>query len=297
MIWRRLGLLASIALAVVWLAAAVLKSLDPAGFAEQITQHEITPASWSLPLAHVFIAAELLLAFALVTGYRRPLALQLSIALLVFFIGITAWAWAHGDLSDCGCFGRLAPRGPVVTIVSDLGFIALAIIGLLAGPAPARSRRAATVFAALTPLIVLLPVAGPRLPADSLMTDLRVGADLSDLAVDNVLRPLDQGTLLLVLLADDCDACLDALPGLNAIARTDGAPPVVGVFAGDRAQAMDWTFTHVPEFEVGDAPENVLRRYYRRLPRIALVQDGIVRGVWSHPPDPGAVRHGSRYRE
>jgi len=290
MISHRLGLAASIALAVVWLSAAVLKSLDPAAFAEQITQHRITPASWSQPLAYAFIIIELLLASSLITGYRRRIALVVSILLLVFFIVITAVAWSRGDLADCGCFGRLAPRGPDMTILQDIAFIALAIVGLLARRATPRPRRAAAAFAVLTPLLMLLPVAGPWLPFDSLVTDLRPGADLSGLAVENVVQPLDQGTVVLAFVSNDCDACLDALPGLNAITQLDDGPPVVGIFAGDRAMAMDWMFTHVPEFEIGDAPASVLSQYYRRLPRIVLVQDGVVRRIWSQPPTPEEVR-------
>lgn len=142
----------------------------------------------------------------------------------------------------------------------------------------------------LAPVFLLLPFAGPRLPVDSLVTDLKIGADLSDLAVDNLLQPLDQETLVLAFVSNGCDECLDALAGLNAIARLDDGPPVVGIFAGDRAMAMDWVFTNVPEFEVGDAPPSVLRQYYRRLPRIVLVQDGIVRGIWDRPPTPEAIQ-------
>jgi len=119
---------------------------------------------------------------------------------------------------------------------------------------------------------------------------LRIGADLSDLAVDNLSRPLDQGTLVLAFLGGDCAECVGVLPSLNAIARSTGGPPVVGLFAGDRTGAQDWIFTNVPEFEVGDAPTSVLRRYFRRLPRMALVQDGIVRQVWNRPPTLEALR-------
>ncbi len=282
---RHAGTASALALALVWIAAAVLKSLDPAAFAEQIARHRIVPEPWGSPLAYLFIAVESLLGFALVAGFRRRAACGASALLLLFFMVVTGWAWAHGNALDCGCFGRLAERGPGATILEDAGLLALALIGWRAGGAAIRpSRRATAAFAALAPLAVILPLLGPVLPVDSLVTDLRPGADLSNLAVDNLTTPIGRGTVVLALLSDRCEACVAALPALNAIAQAGDGATVIGVFAGDRAGAMEWTLTHVPEFEVGDMPASVLRRYYRRLPSVALLRDGIVRKVWRRAP-------------
>lgn len=280
MIRRLLVLLPALGLVLVWGSASFLKSLDPVAFAEQITLHGITPAAWGRGLAFFFIALETFLAVAHLTLFRPRLAFLGSGLLLLFFIGVTGLAWAQGNTEGCGCFGRLAARHPRSVIVEDAGFLALAAIGFLAArgrPTGSRSRRA---FAALVPLALLLPLLGPRIPADDLITDFKVGADMTDLAAEDLPGALNDGLVLLVLLGDPCPACVEGLDRLNDIAGREGGPQVVAIFAGDRPRARAWALEHVPAFAVASAPERVLRQYYRALPRVALLREGRIVKVW-----------------
>ncbi len=272
--------LCSLGLAAVWGTAAFLKALDPAAFAGQITAHKITPESWSLVLAYFFVAVETLLALAHLAHFRLRLAFSGSALLLLFFIGVTGWAWSQGNTEGCGCFGRLAARPPIEVILEDTAFLAAAVLGFLLLRDWKEPRTAQAVFAVLSPLIVVLPATGPRLPFDSLITTLNPGEDMSTLAADDLPGPLDDGLVLLTFINDPCEPCVEGLPRLEKIAGTEGAPQVVAVFAGTRREARAWSLTHVPPFGVASAPEKVLRQYYRSLPQTALLKDGIILTVW-----------------
>jgi thiol-disulfide isomerase/thioredoxin len=275
----------SLALAWIWGSASFLKALDPPAFADQITLHYVSPAAWSPALAYFFIAVEAALAMALVTFFRPRLAFLGSIVLLLTFIVVTAVAWANGHTEGCGCFGKLAARHPREVLAEDTGFLAIAVIGFIVARGFETSRVSKRLLPALLPLAVLLPVLGPSLPGDRLVTTFNPGEDLSNLAADDLRVRLDQGPVLLVLLGDSCKACDEGLPRLEEIASTPGAPPIAAVFAGTsqkeaRREARAWALTHVPPFAVASAPVKVLRQYYRRLPETALLVNGVVTKVW-----------------
>lgn len=272
--------LCALGLAVVWGTASFLKALDPAAFAEQITLHGFTPAAWGRWLAFFFVAVEAFLAIALVTVFRPRLAFLGSGLLLLLFIGVTAVAWARGNTAGCGCFGRLASRHPREVILEDAGFLALAVVGFVAAHSWSTGRRSKGAFAALVPLALLLPALGPRIPADDLITDFRVGTDLTDLAAEDLPGALNEGEILLVLVGRDCRPCDEGLDRLNDVAGREGGPQVVAVYSGTRAEARSWALDRVPAFAVGSAPEKVLRQYYRALPQAALLRQGRVVKVW-----------------
>lgn len=280
MIRRLVVILASLGLVAVWGGAAFLKSLDPAAFADQITAHKVTPAAWSPALAWFFIVLEALLAAGLLSFLNPRLGFAGSILLLLGFIGVTGWAWAHGNAEACGCFGRLASRSPSEVIIEDALFLAVAVVGFVLAGRWRRPGRSGVAFALLAPLALALPLAGPHLPADALVTTFRAGEDLSHLAADDLPVSLGEGKVLLVLMGDPCPPCQEGLSRLNEIAGMEGAPSVAAVFAGSRREARAWSLARVPAFGVASAPAKVLRQYYRRLPQVALLEDGIVRRVW-----------------
>lgn len=277
---RLLVIAAALGLATVWGSAAFLKALDLPAFADQITAHKITPAAWSGTLAFLLVITESLLALASVTLTRPRWTFVASAGLLLFFIGITAWAWAHGNTEGCGCFGRLAARSPKDVIVEDSLFLVMAIVGWWAAARVEAPRRSPILFAALAPLALILPFVGPNIPADALVTTLNPGTDLAHLAADDLPGPLNEGPQLLVFLSDSCAACDSGLANLSDVAAQEGAPPIVAVFAGSRRDARAWSLDKVPPFPVASSPAKVLRQYYRRLPATVLLKDGVVTVAW-----------------
>jgi hypothetical protein len=275
-----------------FLLGGLIKGADPELFAEQITAHGLTPAAWSPWLAHLFIAAELLLALALLLQVRPVLALSLSALLLLFFMAVTAAAWALGNTEACGCFGRLADRGPGEVILEDLLFLLATVAAwrLLRGRPQRLSAWRRAAFGALAIGALFYTAAGRDLPLDAWATGLRPGADLSDLAVDGIRQPLDEGRVLL-LIFDETTAPDRAM--LQALRASADDLQVVLVLQGTAREAAAWRLKHLPPFPLGHASARVLRQYYRRLPVGFLLQDGrLVRAFWRRWPDPSELPAG-----
>ena len=276
--------------AAVLVIAAFFKAGDPAMFAEQISGYEVTPASWSPLLAFFFVAAELVLAAALVSFVLPRITLGLNILLMLGFIGVTAWAWAHGNAGDCGCFGRALERGPRDVIIEDTIVVlaSLLAIFLLRG---FRTRPWQwSIFAILLVPVLILVAFGPSLPIDGLVVGIGPGDDLSDIAIAGLRQPVAEGNVLLVLVAPNCEACETGVTALRAIAG-GGALDVIAAVPGGPREAQRWRLQHHPNFPVGYAPQRALRQYYRRLPVTLRLEDGIVRTVWwNEIPTPDQVR-------
>jgi hypothetical protein len=103
----------------IFLAAGILKALDPAAFAVDILNYRILP--WTcdvllalyLPWLEIVCGAELLLRI----GHRG--ALCIVAALLAAFIGAYASTRVRGLDVACGCFGHGAHRGYWSVLVVD----------------------------------------------------------------------------------------------------------------------------------------------------------------------------------
>ncbi|MDD5089125.1 MAG: hypothetical protein PHI18_10070, partial [bacterium] len=123
---RRLGMtfewVCRIALAAVFLSAAVPKLLDPATFAKDILNYRV-----SLPLIgqdYVFLVAAFMPALELIGAlallfprWKRAGSLVIG-SLLVLFIALIAQAVIRGLNIDCGCFGRSAVS---LTLAEEVG--------------------------------------------------------------------------------------------------------------------------------------------------------------------------------
>ncbi len=303
---RIAGAVVSIGLGAMLLLAALLKAADPALFVDQIRGYGILPSLAPFG-AHAFFFFEFLLGLLLVLRLLPRLALTGFTLLMLLFIGVTAWTWAHGNVSGCGCFGRLASRPPREVILEDSGYVVLAVLAFLVAPwqSPGRSfasylgqrdgggaepRGRWIAFAILFLLLFATPWLAPRLPIDSWVTPLHPGVSLENLAADDLKTPLSDGSVLIAMLGKDCTACLAALPKLDALAGISGAPRITGIFAGDRNATRSWVLEHVPSFPMAHAPEKSLRQYYRKLPVFILLRDGRIRRIWwNRAPEPSQV--------
>lgn len=120
-------------LAVVFLAAAIPKIRDPAGFAKSIHHYQLLPDAWINPLAIFLPWLEWVVAVALLIAPRlRRGALLLIAAMLVMFIGAIGSAMARGINIDCGCFstGGNGMRAGGPHLVFDLALLTLAFFEL-----------------------------------------------------------------------------------------------------------------------------------------------------------------------
>lgn len=289
-----LGHAARFILAAVFLFAAVTKIFDPAQFAEIIRGYELTPASWATWQAPFFIVIEIALAAALIVNYRPRLTLPATIGLLTFFIVVIAIAMSRGYDGSCGCFGSASSRTPLDTIVEDIGFIALAVIAWLAfARKPGHGRAAWQLTATMLGIGIALfgVIIGPTLPLPPFATNSKPGAPFDHIVIEEYPGRPDEGRKVFALMNPTADRSIDAVPALNALAAAPDVPEVVGVFEGDNRDMVTFLFDFGPEFDaMGHAPRAAVRPYYRRLPVVLAVENGIIRGAWHEKvPSPAEV--------
>jgi len=112
-------------LAAIFLAAAVPKILDPAGFAGDIANYSMAPRSLVNLIAITLPWIEALTGLALLTGLLREGAVLLVNLMMVAFLVALAQAGLRGLDIDCGCFGHgTAASEPVIkAFVRDLFFV------------------------------------------------------------------------------------------------------------------------------------------------------------------------------
>jgi hypothetical protein len=274
-----LGLLAGIFLGGMLLYAAAIKAADPSLFIEQIRGYKIFPALAPV-WAYVVLWVEFILGWMLLLWVAPRWSLLGFAGLMLFFVGLTAYAWSQGNVSDCGCFGRMASRAPKDVILEDLAYTVLAAFAFWKAPWASSSRGRWMIYGLTLPLFLALPWVAPHLPVDSLVTPVRAGYNLETLAAEDLKVPLGDGRVFVALLGDNCRPCVDALPLMAELTQRAAAPKVIGVFAGDRARKRAWALDQLPAFPLANASEKTLRQYYRTLPVFILLDEGVVRRVW-----------------
>jgi putative oxidoreductase len=123
--------------------AAVTKLPDMAGFAQDVANYRVVPATVVPFVAAAVVGIELLAGVALVSGWMaRPAAIVIAALLGVFTVFI-AQALLRGIDLRCGCFGgdELASWW---TVARDLAMLAAAI-AVARGPSTAADRRSETL--------------------------------------------------------------------------------------------------------------------------------------------------------
>ncbi|MCK4305679.1 MAG: hypothetical protein KAY24_15685 [Candidatus Eisenbacteria sp.] len=271
-----LGLFAAAILAI----AAFHKAADPGLFVDQITAHKVTPAAWSPAIAYFFVAAELLIAAAFVAFIWPRLVFAGTILMMLGFIGVTAWAWAHGNAETCGCFGRLVDRGPQEVIIEDSVVIVTSLLGLYLARGFRTRRRQWALAIPLMAVALALTIFGAAMPVDGIVVGIGPGHDLSDMALQGVRIPLDEGWILLAIIGPDCPKCDQGVASLKQVVTRKMGPKVVAAYPGTSGEAQAWRMKHLPSFPVASSPERILRQYYRQVPATFMMEDGIVRKVW-----------------
>src|SRR5207302_4809717 len=99
-------ILLSIALGIVFLAAAVPKLRHPRGFVLAVLEYRVLPARLSRFYARLVPSLELLLALLLLTGTAVRSAAAITSVLLFSFIAAVGINLIRGRDLDCHCFGK-----------------------------------------------------------------------------------------------------------------------------------------------------------------------------------------------
>ncbi|MBN1447642.1 MAG: hypothetical protein JXA28_06905 [Bacteroidetes bacterium] len=275
-----------IIVAAVFLLAVILKALDPVSFAEQIAEYGIFP-DLSLLAAWTLIIVESLLAIALIVNFLPRIVPLLTIALLLFFIGITIYGMSIGLGENCGCFGNLVHRGPEQVIIEDVLMIAalfFVVVVLWHHQSESNFLRIATVIGTGM-AVAALTAFGPYLPADDLVTQLHPGAQFSDWPVDGLFgKNLNEGTHLVFLFTVDTDDIGSQVQRMNALAQSAEGLSAVGMIIDGTEHLTTLMFEYAAAFPVGAVEPRFARPLYRTLPRVFILHEGTVTHTWSELP-------------
>ncbi|HYS06638.1 MAG TPA: MauE/DoxX family redox-associated membrane protein [Candidatus Dormibacteraeota bacterium] len=287
--WRGgLGHAGRILLGAIFLFSGIAKGLTPSEFTQQVAGYGILGPRLTALAAPALIVFEIVLGVALVCAVRPVLTAGASIVLLLIFIGIEAYGLSAGRTEACGCFGAYSSRTPAEVIGEDLLFVLLGAIAIWGsrGWEGLRAGGAGAVLVASLLISTAFVVASPSLPFFNIpvITRLAPGAVLADLKLEKRLPALAEGRHL-VALFDVTDARAAGIAeALNALAATQGAPPILGLTPSTEQEIDAFLWTAVPAFEVKRIDREVIPVLYRRLPRFFLVDSGRVTAVYDGAP-------------
>ena len=128
-----LGVVARVALGVIFLVAAWGKIVDPAALAKIIHNYHILPDVLVNLAALILPWVEVVLGVCLITGFASRGASLLATALLVVFVAAMTYAYFRGYNTQCGCFTTKAdePISPT-TLMRDGSMLILAGLAMAA---------------------------------------------------------------------------------------------------------------------------------------------------------------------
>ncbi|MDX2246801.1 MAG: DoxX family protein [Bacteroidia bacterium] len=119
---------------VLFLYSGFVKANDYIGFAYKLEEYFLVFGShfpaikgffslfvpFAEPLAWFISVFELVLAIAILTGYRMNLTAWLTLLMMVFFTALTAYSHLTGAVTDCGCFGDALKIEPWESFTKDV---------------------------------------------------------------------------------------------------------------------------------------------------------------------------------
>jgi uncharacterized membrane protein YphA (DoxX/SURF4 family) len=289
-------------LACVLLFAAWSKAIDPAAFVEQIHHLGLDFALPAESLALIALALEAGLGLALLLGVRRKWVLIPATLLVAFFLSLTGRTWwmvLHGQADaaeSCGCFGNQVQRTPGQAFWQDLALLVPALLLAWMGrerrsPLFPPVRTAVAVIGAAA--VVILAWKAPELPLDDLATRLRPGLQVGGICtgegaqrvcLDSLIPELRQGENVVVLAKLDDAVFTRSVDALNAYSSGAGQPALWLLTAATAEQQRAFFWKWAPTFQIREAPPELLRPLYRRLPRSFAVKDGRVTRTFAGLP-------------
>jgi thiol-disulfide isomerase/thioredoxin len=228
---------------------------------------------------------------ALATNWRPRWTLPVAMVLLVFFLGLTTYAWIEGATEECGCFGSLVQRSPGEAAVEDAVLVLVLAFGWWFGRGSAAVRGDRWLVLGVAVLSVGL-TAARFLPGLERLdkSDLLPGVRLTGLEAKGVPHDLMRGAYLVELMSPKCGHCLDAIPKLNQLAGMPDLPRLVALtsFAQDSEEMVEFRREQDARYPVGSVSRTDFFRltWKHGYPRLALIRDGVVRQVWERDQFP-----------
>ena len=126
---RRVVLLCQVAIALVFLLAAITKIGDAGTFARQIHNYRLVPFGLENLLAITLPWVELLMGLAILLRVQPRAGSAVGAGLMALFLVVVGAAVVRGLDIECGCFGTSdATHVGVAKLLENTAFLALAIV-------------------------------------------------------------------------------------------------------------------------------------------------------------------------
>lgn len=268
-----------IALAIVLLIAAGLKSTDVVGFSREIEAVLLglglgefnLPGAMYLVSAVVIIGIEFLLFSLLITGYSSRCT---SISLLVLISGFTAislLAVFSGKLDSCGCFGTLINRSPEVSLIENIILLVLSVTATLKNtPETSVSLRHITALISVWIVFSILFYVFP--PSWAV---LRTGMIWT---TPEARPPLNVSNNLNVWVLDpDCHDCLLKVDMINRLST--GGDKLIAITDATPGKVEEFKLDFEPEFAIHRTDAVTIKQYGVPYGSLISVNNGTVTGI------------------
>ncbi len=247
-------------------------------------------------IALVFGPLEFILGVALILNWRPRFALPASAVLLCLFTALMTYAWRIGATADCGCFGSLVNRSPGEAAVEDLAMLALVLVAWWGGrPFNTHPSGVSSKLLAAGAIAAIGIFAFRYFPeADrAVNSDLQVGVDLNGLSLEGVDLDIAEGRLVIALFSPTCGRCQKEVPKLNEFQEVADLPSVLALTSfPTESKALSKFKEHLrPNYKIATISLTDFRRltYKHGYPRLAYVDEGVVRAVWEYFQLPDVV--------
>ncbi len=276
----------------VFLAASLMKAADMELFFRQILAYGIVrQPQWIVLVARTLVAFEFALGVGMLFCGMQWYILNTASATLLFFLGLTTWAWATGVTDDCGCFGGWWDHTPGEEAFQNLILLGMLIKARFGGdPRPVPLPRAGIwALPAACMAGLFLPLAfGFHLSAMTL-PDPRISSQKIDLGCVKGVDGLDieRGRHLFFLMGTDCQHCQAVLGELDELAESVTGLHVLGLCKDDEKKRTAFEADFEPSFQLGQVEDKIFWRLLGKgqMPRIILFDKGRITKTWDrHVP-------------
>jgi uncharacterized membrane protein YphA (DoxX/SURF4 family) len=273
-------------LGLVWLAAGVIKALEPFDFVRQVAGFQLVPGkAMQTALAWGLLVAECALGAALILGYRLRWALVGAGCLTLIFMGALGWVILAGiPVEDCGCFGSQVKRSPKEALLEDSLMLLVTVVSgwlvwkpqaTVTALQPRRWRGLGVLLCALFGLLTPLAFGFPL-----------GGSDWSRVKVSGTTVNVATGERLVALIDTECSHCQESVPQLNAYVGVKDFPLFVALCSNEEWRRKFFIQRFGAKFELGEISKEDFKRLLADgdTPRIVLLRQGKVLAVWNGTP-------------
>ncbi len=107
---KRFQLILRIVLGIFLSLSGLAKIMDLASFGKAVNSFGLFPSTWVVLVTIVIPYLELVLGLMLLLNFYAKPAYVTALTMLIVFTALSAYKYFTGDISDCGCFGKLLQR-------------------------------------------------------------------------------------------------------------------------------------------------------------------------------------------